>query len=113
MTTMRICSDQVTSGAPDVTWSEQMRMVVIYRFDALMVGMIAAWLSIRFERTWLRSAFLCALCGSILLIAMYATLWKIENGHLAFGDDNFLRERFGSRSSRSGSLCSFPGHQPG
>ena len=82
------------AGAPDVTWSEQMRMVVVYRFDALMIGMIAAWLSIRFERTWLRSAFLCAFCGSILLIAMYATLWKIENGHLAFGDDNFFARTF-------------------
>ena len=25
---------------------------------------------------------------------MYATLWKIENGHLAFGDDNFFARTF-------------------
>lgn len=79
---------------PSATWSEELRMVVIYRFDALMIGMIAAWLSIRFETMWLRSAHLCALCGLILLLAMYATLWKIENGHLAFGDDDFFARTF-------------------
>ncbi|MFN2624287.1 MAG: acyltransferase family protein, partial [Chthoniobacterales bacterium] len=40
------------------------------------------------------SAFLCALCGLALLIAMYATLWKIENGHLQFGDDNYFARTF-------------------
>ena len=79
---------------PSATWSEELRMVVIYRFDALMIGMIAAWLSIRFEETWLRSAFLCALGGLILLLVMYATLWKVENGHLAFGDDSFFARTF-------------------
>jgi peptidoglycan/LPS O-acetylase OafA/YrhL len=79
---------------PAATWSEELRMVVIYRFDALMIGMIAAWLSIRFEKIWLRSAFLCALGGLILLLAMYATLWKIENGRLAFGDDDFFARTF-------------------
>jgi peptidoglycan/LPS O-acetylase OafA/YrhL len=79
---------------PAATWSENLRMVVIYRFDALMIGMIAAWLSIRFEKIWLRAAFLCALAGLVLLLAMYATLWKIENGHLAFGDDDFFARTF-------------------
>jgi peptidoglycan/LPS O-acetylase OafA/YrhL len=79
---------------PSGTWSDDLRMVVIYRFDALMIGMIAAWLSIRFERTWLRSALLSALGGIVLLVAMYATLWKIENGHLAFGDDDFFARTF-------------------
>jgi peptidoglycan/LPS O-acetylase OafA/YrhL len=79
---------------PSATWSEDLRMVVIYRFDALMIGMIAAWLSIRFEKFWLRSTFLCAFSGLVLLLAMYATLWKLENGHLAFGDDDFFARTF-------------------
>jgi len=29
-----------------------------------------------------------------LLLAMYATLWKIQNGHLAFGDDDFFARTF-------------------
>src|SRR5213079_3324054 len=50
--------------------------------------------SIRFQKIWLRSAFLCALCGLILLLGMYLTLWKIENGHLQFGDDNYFARSF-------------------
>jgi peptidoglycan/LPS O-acetylase OafA/YrhL len=80
----------VAAVDPARTWEEEMRMVVIYRFDALMIGMLGAWFSIRFPKAWSRSAFLCALSGLILLLAMYLTLWKIENGHLAFGDDNYF-----------------------
>jgi len=84
----------VTASDPSATWSEGLRMVVIYRFDALMLGMISAWLSIRYPKAWVRSALLCALCGIVLLLAMYATLWQIENGRLAFGDDNYFARTF-------------------
>jgi len=84
----------VAATDPANTWELGIRMVVIYRFDALMIGMLGAWLSIQFPKPWLRSAFLCALGGLILLLAMYATLWKIENGHLAFGDDNYFARTF-------------------
>jgi peptidoglycan/LPS O-acetylase OafA/YrhL len=79
---------------PSVTWSEELRMVVIYRFDALMIGMLGAWLSIRFPQAWRRSARFAALAGLALLLAMYATLWKFEHGQLAFGDDNYFARTF-------------------
>ena len=83
-------------AAPDpaATWSEAQRMVVIYRFDALMLGMFSAWLSLRFPQRWTRHATVSALAGVVLLLAMYATLWKIENGQLAFGDDSFFARTF-------------------
>jgi peptidoglycan/LPS O-acetylase OafA/YrhL len=83
-------------AAPDpaATWSDELRMVVIYRFDALMIGMLGAWLSLRFQKTWVRLAPVCAFGGVVLLVAMYATLWKIENGHLQFGDDSFFARTF-------------------
>jgi peptidoglycan/LPS O-acetylase OafA/YrhL len=84
----------ITATDPAATWSEELRMVVIYRFDALMIGMLGAWLATRFPKAWLRSAFFCALAGLVLLVAMYATLWKFENGHLAFGDDNYFARTF-------------------
>jgi peptidoglycan/LPS O-acetylase OafA/YrhL len=84
----------LAAADPAATWSEQLRMTVIYRFDALMMGMLGAWLSIRFPRAWQRSAPLGALCGVGLLLAMYLTLWKIENHHLAFGDDSFFARTF-------------------
>ena len=84
----------LTAPDPAATWSEELRMVVIYRFDALMLGMIGAWLSIRFPEAWRRSARFVAPAGLVLLIAMYATLWKFEHGQLAFGDDNYFARTF-------------------
>ena len=69
-------------------------MVVIYRFDALMIGMFAAWISVRFPVRWRKCGLLGALAGVALLFAMYATLWKIENHHLAFGDDSYFARTF-------------------
>jgi peptidoglycan/LPS O-acetylase OafA/YrhL len=79
---------------PAATWSEGQRMVVIYRFDALMIGMVAAWISVRFPVRWCKHRFLGALAGLALLVAMYATLWKIENHQLAFGDDSYFARTF-------------------
>ena len=84
----------VTAQDPAATWSEGLRLVVIYRFDALMIGMLCAWLSLRYPEPWRRSALLAALAGLVLLIAMYATLWKFENGQLAFGDDSYFARTF-------------------
>jgi peptidoglycan/LPS O-acetylase OafA/YrhL len=79
---------------PAATWAISQRMVVIHRFDALMIGMLAAWISIRFPRTWAKHAVLCAVGGGVLLLAMYFTLWKIENHHLVFGDDSYFARTF-------------------
>ena len=84
----------ITATDSAATWSEDLRMVVIYRFDALMIGMLGAWLATRFPKAWLRSAFLSGLSGLVLLVAMYATLWKFENGRLVFGDDNYFARTF-------------------
>ena len=84
----------VAAGDPSKTWDQELRMVVIYRFDALMIGMLSAWLSIRFSKAWSRRAFFCAIGGFVLLLAMYLTLWKIENGYLQFGDDNYFARTF-------------------
>jgi peptidoglycan/LPS O-acetylase OafA/YrhL len=80
----------LAAANPAATWSEELRMVVIYRFDALMIGMLGAWLCLRFPKSWPRFAPVCAFAGVILLVAMYSTLWKIENGHLQFGDDSYF-----------------------
>ena len=83
-----------SANDPAATWSEAQRMVVIYRFDALMIGMFAAWISVRFPVRWRKHGLLAALAGIVLLLAMYATLWKIENHQLAFGDDSYFARTF-------------------
>jgi peptidoglycan/LPS O-acetylase OafA/YrhL len=79
---------------PNATWTEWQRMIVIYRFDGLMIGMFAAWLSFRVANFWRARALLCACAGCLLLIAMYATLWKIVDYRLAFGDDSYFARTF-------------------
>lgn len=84
----------LAANDPAATWSEAQRMVVIYRFDALMLGMLAAWLSVRFPVRWRKHRLLVALAGLALLLWMYTTLWKFENHQLAFGDDSYFARTF-------------------
>lgn len=84
----------VSANDPSAIWSEAQRMVVIYRFDALMLGMFAAWISLRFSELWRKHQLLAALAGGALLLAMYLTLWKIDRGQLAFGDDSYFARTF-------------------
>jgi peptidoglycan/LPS O-acetylase OafA/YrhL len=83
-----------SANDPAATWSTAQRMVVIYRFDALMLGVLAAWISTRFPARWRQHQLACALVGGAILLAMYATLWKIEDGRLAFGDDDYFARTF-------------------
>ncbi|MFN2476517.1 MAG: acyltransferase family protein [Chthoniobacterales bacterium] len=76
------------------TWTESQRMVVLLRFDALMIGILAAWLSLRAPALWNRWRALAAVTGGLVLLAMYATLWKIQDHQLAFGDDNYFARTF-------------------
>ena len=82
------------ASQPFATWAEWQREVVFYRFDALMLGVFAAWIASRRTAQWERSRVTAACAGTVLLIAMYATLWNIDRGALAFGDDNFFARTF-------------------
>jgi peptidoglycan/LPS O-acetylase OafA/YrhL len=84
----------ITALDPSASWPNQIRMGVIYRFDALMIGVLGAWLAIRFPKGWIRSSIPGAFSGLILLVVTYTTLWKIENGHLQFGDDSYFARTF-------------------
>jgi peptidoglycan/LPS O-acetylase OafA/YrhL len=72
------------------TWGDWQRVIVIDRFDAIMTGMIGAWLASRFPAGWRNSAWICAIAGSLLLVAMYATLWRIAGNWVATGADSFF-----------------------
>ncbi len=80
----------LVASHPDATWAVGERMVVINRFDGLMFGVLAAWLSLRHENLWQARPRLAALIGVVLLFAMYATLWKIVDHHWQPGDDNYF-----------------------
>ncbi len=56
-------------------WSEDLREIVLIRFDALMTGILAAWVCRRHPLAFARSPRAFALAGTALLIACYATLY--------------------------------------
>lgn len=78
----------------DHTWEQWQRFVVVNRFDALMIGMFAAWVVSRWPRFWLRHARTLALVGAALLLIIYVSLWRIHDGHLAFAPDSFFARTF-------------------
>ena len=78
----------------NASWTDWQRMIVIYRFDALMIGVFAAWLSLRFSNAWRARPAISALVGLVLLIAMYATLWNFSDHHLAQGADSYFARTF-------------------
>jgi peptidoglycan/LPS O-acetylase OafA/YrhL len=79
---------------PPDSWAWWQREVVICRFDALMTGVLAAWMGLRFPRAWSRWANGCASGGVILLIAMYATLWSIHGRNFSNAPDTFFARTF-------------------
>jgi peptidoglycan/LPS O-acetylase OafA/YrhL len=76
-----------TSAMPEAEWNWQ-RITVINRFDALMVGVIAAWLSLRFPAVWQRSAWAAALAGVVLVFGTYVTLWRVEGNWVTNAHDS-------------------------
>jgi len=60
---------------PANSWSEDLREVVLVRFDALMTGILAAWLFRRHPGVFGRAPRLCAMAGAALLLACYCTLF--------------------------------------
>ncbi|MGZ5002373.1 MAG: acyltransferase family protein [Chthoniobacterales bacterium] len=79
---------------PEATWSTWQRMIVIHRFDGLMFGVLAAWLSLRHKNLWQARPKIVAVLGIVLLLAMYATLWKVVDHRWQFGDDNYFARTF-------------------
>ena len=70
---------------PALTWSDDLREVVLIRFDALMTGILAAWLSWRHAGIFGRAPRLCAGAGVVLLLACYCTLfWYGANNETLF-----------------------------
>ncbi|MEP6956537.1 MAG: acyltransferase [Chthoniobacterales bacterium] len=79
---------------PAAEWSSWQRMVVIHRFDALMLGMGAAWIAERFPAAWRKRPTLWAAAGALLLLVLYASLWRVAERGFAFAPDDFFARTF-------------------
>lgn len=84
----------ISARAPDATWAQWQRVIVIYRFDGLMIGVFAAWISIRWPDFWRNRPRLAAVVGCAMLLALYASLWRWAGGFFAFAPDDYFARTF-------------------
>jgi peptidoglycan/LPS O-acetylase OafA/YrhL len=89
-TIARVFSAQIADHA----WDQWQRFVVVGRFDAIMIGMFAAWAASRWPNLWLRHARALAIIGATLLLIIYVALWRIHDGRLAYAPDSFFARTF-------------------
>lgn len=62
-------------GDPAVSWTVEPRVVTIARFDAMMVGIFAAWISLRHADIFRRMRWPAAIVGLVGLVYAYTTLF--------------------------------------
>lgn len=57
----------------DVHWNQDIRRVVPFRLDSLMVGVLTAYLCLRYNELWKKYAVKCMLAG--LFVTVIASVW--------------------------------------
>ena len=66
------------SSDPAISWTVEPRVVTISRFDAMMVGIFAAWISLKYADVFRQIRWPAALIGLGGLIYAYTTLFAPE-----------------------------------
>ncbi len=84
----------ISALQPEANWTQWQRCIVIYRFDGLMIGVLAAWISLRWPVAWRARPVPAAVIGGILLLLLYASLWRWNGEHFAFSPDNYFARTF-------------------
>ena len=69
------------SADPAVVWAVEPRVVTLARFDALMMGIFAAWWSLHFADSFRRLRLPLAVIGLVILGYAYGTLFAPEGSH--------------------------------
>ncbi|MGV3697193.1 acyltransferase family protein [Flavobacterium sp.] len=62
------------SGTPTTTldeWNVSLKSVMIYRLDAIFMGVLCAWISINFQKQWAQFKFPSACIGVLIMMFMY------------------------------------------
>ncbi len=79
------------NGNPAVSWEVEPRVVTLARFDAMMVGIFAAWWSLRFPEGFARFRHPLALIGLVVLGWAYIGLFapEAEQGQIFAGTLRF------------------------
>jgi peptidoglycan/LPS O-acetylase OafA/YrhL len=65
-------------------WNVSMKDVVIYRIDAILVGVVFSWISINYENFWRKSKYILAYIGVLFFLIFYYSL-----GHFRIIIENY------------------------
>jgi peptidoglycan/LPS O-acetylase OafA/YrhL len=82
------------AGLPGSNWVMGQRCAVFYRFDALMTGVIAAWIAHTRPSAWARLTGVCALAGVVTLGVGYGGIWNWTDPSLPLAADGFYAKTF-------------------
>lgn len=52
-------------------WNVSLKSVMIYRLDAIFMGVLCAWININYSKTWMKFRFNSALIGAFIMLFMY------------------------------------------
>ncbi len=52
-------------------WSTSVKAVVIYRLDAIFIGVLCSWISINYSNYWKKCKYLSAIIGVLIMMFMY------------------------------------------
>lgn len=52
-------------------WNVSLKSVMVYRLDAIFMGVLCAWICINFEKNWVRFKFASACIGVFIMMYMY------------------------------------------
>ena len=84
----------VSAMHPAANWTDHQRQIVLFRFDAIMTGIIAAWIARRFPNHWRKCGRIAATIGLVILMIVYVSLWTVRQGIPEPSADTFFARTF-------------------
>lgn len=67
----KICYQLATKTTTLDEWNVSLKSVMVYRLDAIFMGVLCAWISINYEKCWTKFKFPSAVIGSLIMMFMY------------------------------------------
>lgn len=59
-------------------WNSSVKAVMIYRLDAIFMGVVCAWVSMNYKQYWARFKFHSFLIGGLIMLFMYFGMGKLH-----------------------------------
>jgi peptidoglycan/LPS O-acetylase OafA/YrhL len=67
----KIIYSQTTSNTTLAQWNLSLKAVVIYRIDAILMGVLFGWLSLNYNAFWKKQKIRLAFLGCVLIVLMF------------------------------------------